>query len=211
MRWIAGVLGIGLLLAQVDPRADGLVRRSRKKLKAMEYMTVQFSYTLENRADTTQKRISRTGTLRYHQPKNRFAVDLGDIAVLSDGKTVWQFLKKENEVNVSTYDPKEGFSLERVFRIYDQDMKVRLDKTETYKGRTLHKVSLFPISDSPEYFRVEVWIDGQTELPQRMRISNRDGTVVEYELKNYNTQPIPDSVFVFDAKRYPGVQVIDLR
>lgn len=211
MRWAAVFLAVSIGWAQVDPRADDLVRRSRKKLKSMEYMTVQFSYTLENRADTTQKRLSRSGTLRYHQPKNRFSVDLGDIAVLSDGKTVWQFLKKENEVNISTYDPKEGFSLERVFRIYDQDMKVRLDKTDTYKGRTVHKISLFPISDEPEYFRVEVWIDAQSELPQRMRISNRDGTVVEYELKSYNTQPIPDSVFVFDVKRHPGVQVIDLR
>ncbi|MCX7605745.1 MAG: outer membrane lipoprotein carrier protein LolA [Bacteroidia bacterium] len=211
MTWLWKGACIGILLAQVDPRANDLVRRSRKKLKSMEYMTVQFTYVVENRADTTQKRISRTGTLRYHPKKNRFAVDLGDIAILSDGKTVWQFLKKEKEVNVSTYDPKEGFSLERVFRIYDQDMKVRHDRTETYKGRTVHKVSLFPISDTTDYFRVEVWIDAQTELPQRMRISHRDGTVVEYELKSYDTQPIPDSAFVFDVKQHPGVQIIDLR
>lgn len=177
----------------------------------MEYMTVQFTYSVENRADTTKKRITRSGTLRYHPRKNRFAVDLGDIAILSDGKTVWQFLKKEKEVNISNYDPHEGFSLERVFKIYDQDMKVRLDKTETYKGRTLHKISLFPISDTTDYFRVEVWIEGKTELPERMRISNRDGTVVDYELKSYSTQPLSDSTFVFDVKAHPGVQVIDLR
>jgi outer membrane lipoprotein-sorting protein len=200
-----------LLYAQVDPKAHELVRRSRKKLKSMEYMTVQFSYVVENRADTSQKRISRAGTLKYRPKQNKFAVDIGDMVILSDGKTVWQFLKKEKEVSISSYDPKEGFSLERIFRIYDQDMKVRLDKTETYKGRTLHKVSLFPISDTTDYFRVEVWIDGQTELPQRMRISNRDGTVVEYELKGYDVQPIPDSAFVFDTKQHPGVQVIDLR
>lgn len=204
-------LYLTLLWAQVDPKADNLIRSSRKKLKSMDYMTVQFSYTMENRADTTQQRIIRSGTFRYRPKQNKFAVDLGDIAVLSDGKTIWQFLKKEKEVNVSSYDPKEGFSLERVFRIYEEDMKVRLDKTETYKGRTTHKISLFPISDHTDYFRVEVWIDAQTELPQRMRISNRDGTVVEYELKNYNTQPIPDSAFVFDSARHPGVKVIDLR
>lgn len=209
-RWSGLLLG-GLLLAQVDPKANDLIRRSRKKLKSMEYMTVQFSYTIENRADTSQKRITRSGIFKYHPKRNRFAVDIGDMAILSDGKTVWQFLKKEKEVNVSTYDPKEGFSLERVFRIYDQDMKVRLDRTETYKGRTVHKISLFPISDTTDYFRVEVWIDAAQELPQRMRISNRDGTVVEYELRSFSTAPIPDSVFVFDVKRHPGVQVIDLR
>ncbi|MCS7154150.1 MAG: outer membrane lipoprotein carrier protein LolA, partial [Bacteroidia bacterium] len=180
MRYTA--LYVALVWAQVDPKADHLIRNSRKKLKAMDYMTVQFSYTMENYADTTQKRIARTGIFRYRPKHNKFVVDLGDMAVLSDGKTVWQFLKKEKEVNISTYDPKESFSLERVFRIYEEDMKVRLDKTETYKGRTTHKISLFPISDVTDYFRIEVWVDAQSELPQRMRISNRDGTVVEYEL-----------------------------
>lgn len=204
-------LCLALLWAQVDPKADNLIRNSRKKLKSMEYMTVQFSYVMENRADTTQKRIVRSGTFRYRPKQNKFVVDIGDIAILSDGKTVWQFLKKEKEVNVSKYDPKEGFSIERLFRIYEEDMKVRLDKTETYKGRTVHKISLFPISDVTDYFRVEVWIDSKTELPQRMRISNRDGTVVEYELKSYDTQAIPDSAFVFDTSKHPGVKVIDLR
>lgn len=210
MRYLWVWLG-AVALAQVDPRADQLVRRSRKKLKSLEFMTVQFTYSVENRADTTQKRITRTGTLWYRPRQNKFRVDLGDIAILSDGKTVWQFLKKEREVNISTYDPKEGFSLDRVFRVYDQDMKVRFDKTEAFGGRSVHKVSLFPISDTTEYFRVEVWIDAQTELPQRMRLSNRDGTVVEYQLKGYDTRPLADSLFVFDVKKHPGVQVIDLR
>ncbi|MEN3041182.1 MAG: outer membrane lipoprotein carrier protein LolA [Bacteroidia bacterium] len=205
------ILSIGLVWAQVDPKADNLIRSSRKKLRSMDYMTVTFSYVIENKADTTQKRITRSGTFRYRPKQNKFSVDIGDIVVLSDGKTVWQFLKKENEVNVSKYDPKEGFSIERIFRIYEEDMKVRLDKTETYKGRTIHKISLFPISDTTDYFRIEVWIDAQSQLPQRMRISNRDGTVVEYELKSYDSQPIPDSMFVFDTKKYPGVKIIDLR
>ncbi|MCS6895634.1 MAG: outer membrane lipoprotein carrier protein LolA [Bacteroidia bacterium] len=205
------ILCLSLVWAQVDPKADNLIRSSRKKLKAMDHMTVVFSYMVENRADTTQKRIARSGTFRYRPKQNKFSVDIGDIVVLSDGKTVWQFLKKENEVNVSKYDPKEGFSIERIFRIYEEDMKVRLDKTETYKGRTTHKISLFPISDGTDYFRVEVWIDAQSQLPQRMRISNRDGTIVEYELKSYDTQPIPDSMFVFDSTKHPGVKVIDLR
>jgi len=195
----------------VDPRADQLVRNSRKRLKSLDHLTVQFTYVVENRADTTQKRIVRQGLLRYRPRQNKFVVDMGDIVVISDGKTLWQFLKKEKEVNISTYDPKEGFSLDRVFRVYDQDMKVRFDKTETVQGRVVHKISLFPISDTTEYFRVEVWIDAQTELPQRMRLSNRDGTVVEYQLRGYDTRPLADSLFVFDVKKHPGVQVIDLR
>lgn len=204
-------LCLSLLLAQVDPKADHLVRSSRKKIKSMDYLTVQFSYTVENRADTTHTRIHRSGTFRSRPKQNKFAVDLGDVAILSDGKTIWQFLRKEKEVNISNFDPKESFSIERIFRIYEEDMKVRLDKTETFQGQTIYKVSLFPISDGTDYFRVEVWIEARTELPQRMRISHRDGTVVEYELKKYDTRPIPDSVFVFDTKAHPDVRVIDLR
>jgi outer membrane lipoprotein-sorting protein len=136
---------------------------------------------------------------------------MGDLLIVCDGQTIWQYLKKENEVTITPYNPKEGFSLDRIFRIYDQDMKVRLDKSETYKGQTIHKISLFPISDTTDYFRVEVWISEATELPQRIKFSHRDGTVVDYELKNFQVVSLPDSEFVFDTRKYPGISVVDLR
>jgi len=200
-----------LLLAQVDPKADNLIKRSRKKLRSLESFTVQFSYQVENKADTTQKRISKSGTLRYRPRQNKFAVDMGDLLIVCNGQTIWQYLKKENEVTITPYNPKEGFSLDRIFRIYDQDMKVRLDKSETYKGQTIHKISLFPISDTTDYFRVEVWLNEATELPQRIKFSHRDGTVVEYELKNFQVVSLPDTEFVFDTRKYPGISVVDLR
>jgi len=200
-----------LLLAQVDPKADNLIKRSRKKLRSLESFTVQFSYQVENKADTTQKRISKSGTLRYRPRQNKFAVDMGDLLIVCNGQTIWQYLKKENEVTITFYNPKEGFSLDRIFRIYDQDMKVRLDKSETYKGQTIHKISLFPISDTTDYFRVEVWLNEATELPQRIKFSHRDGTVVEYELKNFQVVSLPDTEFVFDTRKYPGISVVDLR
>ncbi len=205
------VLVGSLLLAQVDPRADNLIKRSRKKLRSLESFTIQFSYLVENKADTTQKRISKSGTLRYRPRQNKFVVDMPDLLVISNGQTVWQYLKKENEVTITSYDPKEGFSLDRVFRIYDQDMKVRLDKSETYKGQTIHKISMFPISDTTDYYRVEVWISEATELPVRIKFSHRDGTVVEYELKNFQTAVFPDTDFAFDTRKYPGISVVDLR
>jgi outer membrane lipoprotein-sorting protein len=211
MRTLWPLLFGSLLLAQVDPKADNLIKRSRKKLRSLESFTVQFSYQVENKADTTQKRISKSGTLRYRPRQNKFAVDMGDLLIVCDGQTIWQYLKKENEVTITPYSPKEGFSLDRIFRIYDQDMKVRLDKSETYKGQTIHKISLFPISDTTDYFRVEVWLNEATELPQRIKFSHRDGTVVEYELKNFQVASLPDSEFVFDTRKYPGISVVDLR
>ena len=201
----------GLVLSQVDPRADNLIKRSRKKLHSLESFVVQFSYQVENKADTTQKRIAKSGTLRYRPRQNKFAVDMNDMLIVCDGKTLWQYLKKENEVTITSYNPKEGFSLDRIFRIYDMDMRVRLDKSDTYKGQTIHKISLFPISDTTDYFRVEVWINEATELPQRVRFAHRDGTVVEYELKNFQVMALPDTEFVFDSRKYPGISVVDLR
>ncbi|MCS7161867.1 MAG: outer membrane lipoprotein carrier protein LolA [Bacteroidia bacterium] len=203
-------LALFLLWAQVDPRADQLIQRSHKKLKSLSYITVDFAYTLEDRADTTHRKIHYQGTFRYKPRHNKFAVDIGDRAIFCDGTTIWQFLRKEREVNVSAYNPKESFSLERVFRLYERDMKVRWDKTEAQAGRTLHKVSLFPISEV-DYFRVEVWIEAQSELPYRVRFWYRDGQVETYELRRYGTQAIPDTAFVFNPAAYPGVQIIDLR
>mgnify|MGYP001042423461 FL=1 len=205
------VIAGSLLIAQVDPRADNLIKRSRKKLRSFDGFTMQFSYLVENKVDTTQKRISKSGTLRYRPRQNKFVVDMPDLLIVSNGQTVWQYLKKENEVTITPYDPKEGFSLDRIFRIYDQDMKVRLDKSETYRGQTIHKISMFPISDTTDYYRVEVWINEATELPIRIKFSHRDGTMVEYELKNFQAATLPDTEFAFDTRKYPGISVVDLR
>jgi len=56
-----------------------------------------------------------------------------------------------------------------------------------------------------------VWINEATELPQRIRFAHRDGTVVEYELKNFQVMALPDTEFVFDSRKYPGISVVDLR
>ncbi len=207
----AVVLIMACAFAQVDPRADNLVKASRKKIRSLESFSVEFAYHVENKADTTQKTIHKKGLLRYKPSQNKFHLDLGDMLVICDGKTVWQYLKRENEVTLTSFDPKEGFSLEKVFRIYDQDMKVRLDQTDYAKGRKIHKISMFPVSDRTDYYRVEVWIDEATSLPQQIRFSHRDGTVVTYELRNFAATPLADNAFTFDPKQYPGVQTVDLR
>ncbi len=46
---------------------------------------------------------------------------------------------------------------------------------------------------------------------QRVRFAHRDGTVVEYELKNSQVMALPDTEFVFDSRKYPGISVVDLR
>lgn len=210
MRYLL-VLTIAGALAQIDPRADNLVKTSRKKIRSFESFSVEFSYHVENKADTTQKAIHKKGLLQYKPGQNKFRLDLSDMLLICDGKTLWQYLKKENEVTLMPFDPKEGFSLEKVFRIYDQDMKVRLDHTDYAKGRKIHKISMFPISDTTDYFRVEVWIEEASSLPQRMRFSHRDGTVVTYELRNFVAAKFPDNLFTFDPRQYPGVQTVDLR
>lgn len=205
------LVGFLILSAQNDPRAQNIIKKTRKKLKTTEFMTVRFSYSLKNKADKKNTKFQKEGVLKYKPAQNKFHIELGDIAVISDGKNVWQFLKEEKEVNLSRYNPKETFSLERIFRIYDEDMKVRYDGVEWLSGQKVTKLSLFPISDTTLYFRVEIWTSEASALPLRMRISNRNGTIVDYILKSYDFRPIAENEFVFDKNQYPDVEIIDLR
>ncbi|MGQ9863972.1 MAG: LolA family protein [Bacteroidia bacterium] len=209
MRYL--LLGAFFLLAQNDPRAQNIIKKTRKKLKKTEFMTVRFSYSLENTSDKKNAKLQKEGLLKYKPAQNKFHIELGDIAVISDGKNVWQFLKEEKEVNLSRYNPKESFSLERIFRIYDEDMKVRYDGVEWLAGQKTNKITLFPLSDTTLYFRVEIWTSEASDLPLRMRISNRNGTIMDYVLKSYDFRPIAENEFVFDKERHTDVEIIDLR
>ncbi len=196
-------------LTEKDPKAEAVLQKARLKMNGANDLTAKFKYQLENKA-AKQKAVIKNGAIKFKREKYR--VDFSDQLLLCDGKTVWNYLKSEKEVNVSNYDADEGFSIDRIFRIYNEDMKARYDRTDRVLGIATEKITLFPESASTEYFRVELWLSSSDGVPVRLRVWGRNGSTVTYELSDVRlNSSVPDTEFVFNAKAFPGVEVIDLR
>ena len=196
-------------LTAKDPRAEAVLSKARIKMNGANDLTAKFKYQLENKA-AKQKAVIKNGAIKFKGQKYR--VDFDDQLLLCDGKTVWNYLKVEKEVNVTNYDPNEGFNMDRIFRIYNDDMKARYDRADRVLGIATEKITLFPSSSRTDYFRVELWLSAKDGIPVRLRVWGRNGSTVTYELSDVRLNSnVPDTEFVFNSKAFPGVEIIDLR
>jgi outer membrane lipoprotein-sorting protein len=195
---------------ETDPKAHKALVAAQQKFNSLNDLTVTVKYTLKSRTNPNEAPLSKTGTLKVK--KKNFKIELPDQLLLTDGQTIWNYLKSENEVNISKYDPEEAMSLDNLFKLYRDDMKARYDDIETSNGKQLEKITMFPLQNDLEYFKIEIWIDKTIQLPARMAIWGRNGGVAAYELSNFKTNTgLTDSEFIFDKTKYPNVEVVDLR
>lgn len=210
--WIGFIFLVpGWVLCQRDPRADKVVQMVQKTLTKTNDLTAQFRYVVLNRAVKGSKPITQNGKL-YMKKGNKYRIILPDQEVYCDGKTVWIYLKDDQEVNINHYDPEEGFSVDRLFQIYQRNMKARYDGIEMVDGKRAEKITFFPESDETEYFKIVSWVDIKTHLPVKTEIWGRNGTVVTYTLLSTQIDTgLDDGLFVFRQSDHPGVEVIDMR
>ncbi len=194
--------------AQVDPKADKIIKSSRKKMNGYNDMTSDFIWTMENKA-TQQAPSVKKG--KIYIKKDKYKIVFQEREMFCDGKNLWDYLKKEKEVNLSKNNPKEGMNFQKVFKMYDEGMKIKYDAIDIIGGSNTHKMTLFPIQEK-EFFKVELWIEAQTENIRRIKIHNRNGTTHQFEMNSIvvNTN-LTDDFFIFDINKYPGVELVDLR
>jgi outer membrane lipoprotein carrier protein len=192
-----------------DAEAERVLQKARARMNTATDFSATFKYELENKA-AKQKAVVKVGSIKVK--RERYRVDFSDQLLVCDGKTIWNYLRVENECNISTYDPNEGFSFDRIFKVYNEDMKARYERVDRVAGVATDRVMLFPVKANTEYFRVELWIAQRESVPVRMRVYARNGSVVTYDLSQVKLNTgVPDAEFTFQAKAHPGVELVDLR
>ncbi len=196
--------------AQQDQRAVRVINAVKKKLQSMNDLEARFSYKIIMRGKKNFKPIVKNGTLRMKKG-NKYRIDLASQLILCDGKTVWTVLKDDEEVNISDYDPEEGFSVQKLFSVFDKEMKVRYDGEKYLAGQKTKQLSFFPLSKKEDYFKILVWVNS-SNLPVKMEVWNRNGSVVTYELKSVKLNTgISDALFTFNKNQYSDYEINDLR
>jgi outer membrane lipoprotein-sorting protein len=77
-------------------------------------------------------------------------------------------------------------------------------------GKNMQEVELTPIDKTKPFHKVLVYIDKSTIYTTK--VFEKTGNRYTYSINNMKTDAaIADTTFAFDAKKYPGVEVVDLR
>lgn len=157
------------------------------------------SFTMTNATGTTSGTIAIKG--------NKFHARTAQAIIWYNGKTQWTYMKKNDEVNVSTPTQAQQqlmnpYAFINIYKSgYTASMKV--------SGNT-QKVHLVAQNKSRSIQELYISVDKRTYVPTsvKMKHGNKWSSIT---IKNFSTKNLPNSMFTFNSKDYPSAEVIDLR
>lgn len=191
-----------------DPEAKKVLDAVSAKFKTYKSVQAKFSLKIEN---ASGKNIgTKTGTVYMKGTKYRISVTGQEI--YCDGTNVWTYDKASKEVTINKIDPSaNSITPQKLFtNFYDKDFLYKLNGNVNMNGKQMQEVELTPIDKTKAFHKVLLYID--KSFISTTKIFEKTGNRYTYSTSGINTNGnIPDATFVFDAKQYPGVEVVDLR
>ncbi|MBA3647628.1 MAG: outer membrane lipoprotein carrier protein LolA [Chitinophagales bacterium] len=193
-----------------DKKAQEILDGVSAKYKS--YKSVQADFVLKAEAAQTNMTDQQAGTLYVRGDK--YKIELKDQDIISDGKTMWTYVRKANEVQVNSVDPgdEETMTPNQIFTIYEKNFLYAYIEDQKVNGKTLQIIDLTPNDKSKPYSKIRLAIDQASKTIQSAALFNRNGNRYTYEIKKFTADPaISDDLFTFNKANYPGVEVNDLR
>ncbi len=203
---LVAIGSITTLNAQNDPKAKAILDELSKKTKAYTSIKAEFSFTVEKKDKTKETQV---GKIEVKGAKYKLIIPGHEI--YSDGKTVWDYIKDANEVQIKDVEVggDENLNPSNIFTIYEKGYKYKFDSEDATK----QIVSLFPENpDKKKFHTVKLIIDKVKKQITQVKMMMKDGSTHTYEIKSFatNTEML-DTNFVFNTKAHPGISVEDLR
>ena len=193
--------------AQTDAKAKSILEAVSKKVNGLKSLKANFALHL----NSGKVKESKKGTFYMKGPKYR--VELAGQQIICDNKTVWTYMKETNEVQVSNYNPNEQtISPAKLFtNFYDKEYSYKYAGTRTVAGKSCNIIEMTPTNKSKQFSKVELAIDKSNTIVGG-NIWEKNGNKYQYDVSGFTPNaPVADALFTFDAKKYPGVEVVDLR
>jgi len=197
-------------MGKSDPEAKKILDAVSAKFKTYKTVKANFSLKVEN----AQGKVQGTKTGSVQMKGTKYRVSITGQEIMSDGKTVWTYDKSANEVQVSTLDNGSGsITPQKLFtNFYDKDFLYVQNEDIKRNGKTYQVIELTPIDKTRPFFKVVVEVDKANNNIASTKVFEKNGNRYTYAVNSLSAnQAMGDDIFVFDAKKYPGVEVIDLR
>ena len=180
--------------------ATKILDKAASTFKAAGGVTISYTYDLNG--------DKGKGTIKMQGKK--FVNTFAGHVIWFNGKTLWTLVKENEEVNVTTPTPKElaGINPYSFLNMYKSGYKASMGKSTA----TYYEVILKAISPSTSMKSVVVHILKKNYQPCYVKLATVDGIENKISVTKYITkQSFSADTFVFNPKKYPNVDVVDLR
>ena len=196
--------------ASNDPDAKKILDGVSAKFKT--YKTVKSTFTFKTESSAGKTLSSKNGTVWIKGSK--YKVTIVGQEIFCDGVNVWNYDKSANEVTITKFDNNSsGLTPQKMFtNFYDKDFLYKLNGEKKQGAKTLQEIELTPTDKTKTYHKVYLYIDKANKTINTTKVLEKDQTRHSIIVNIFTPNgAIDDNQFVFDAKKYPGVEVVDNR
>jgi outer membrane lipoprotein carrier protein len=200
---------VKITFAQYDPKALEILDAMSKKYKSIPAFEANISYTLTNETEKVNEEFKGKITVKGE----KFKLVLPEQEVINNGTTLWTYLPEAKEVNIDNVDPNsDDLNPSKFYEIYKKGYKYLYLEDKTEGGVLCEIVDLVPEKKDAQYFKVRMNIVKKDKSIQSWTMFDKGGNKYKYTITKFAPSPgVTDNLFTFDVKKYPGVEVIDLR
>ncbi len=206
---LAGLFIVLSASAQYDPKALTILEAMSKKYKAIPSFEANIAYTLTNDVEKINEEFKGKITVKG----DKYRLVLPEQEVINNGVTIWTYLPDAKEVNIDNYDAAANdANPSKIYEIYKKGFKYLYIQDKTEAGVMCEEIDLVPEKKDAQYFKIKMFINKKDKSILSWTMFDKGGNKFKYSITKFNPAvKVDDTFFVFDTKKYPGVEVIDLR
>lgn len=179
--------------------ATQLLDKSAATLRAAGNVKIAFTMEVEGGSSSGYIKLQR----------QKFVINMGGTITWFDGKTMWTYVKANDEVNVTnpSSDAVAKMNPYAFLSFYKKGYTAKMGKSTAKE----HEVILTGKQGSP-FKKVVIRLNKSTRYPSVITMTSSKDASTTIRCNSFlKNQKYKDSTFQFNKKNYPNAEIVDLR
>lgn len=217
MKFRTVIFTITLLLLQnlsfaqekiVDQQASELLNKISSIIKNYKNIEIDFTYNLENQKEHISEKTHGTVILK----DDKYRLNLMGMEQLFDGEKIYMISSEDEEINISKAQEEENIiTPSKIFTFFEKGFEYQMDIIQSIKGRDIQYIKLTPENKNENLKQILLGVDLQTQHIYKVIQQEKNGSNTTITINNFKTDiPLSETLFTFDANKYPDFFINDL-
>ena len=198
--------------SQQDAKAKEILEKVTKTTQSLASLDAKFSYEMENKTENVKDKS--VGSIVLKGKKYKLNIPQLGTQITCDGKTIWTYMTNSNEVTIADLDESTDELMDpaKIFTIYEKGFNYKFVSESVDGTVPVYNIELTPQKPLGDIQKIRLMIDKQKMLIHGAIMTGKDGNTINVIVTQLKTDGVfADSDFVFDSKKYKGIEVVDMR
>ncbi len=197
--------------AQKDAKAKEILDLASQKYTEAGGILATFTTNIKDE----KAKVTHTFDGNIQMKGNKISFFTPETNLWFDGKTQWVYQKQSEEVNITepSKEEVEMINPSAIFEIYKKGSKYKYNgEKKDIKSRNVYEIELISGNKKSDMKKIQVQFNKVDYMPVMFKLFYKNDIQNIIYINTYKVkQTFPDANFVFDKKKYPNVEIIDLR